>query len=127
MPYGWRCSVGWSPGSGRLPLGKKLPYQTGSRMGRMDLQGSPQDCNAHCMVQFLGLELAAQSERLRRNRLDVTHEFQRHSGDVGSPEVMGESCGGPSIYLCCSFFRRNHAVADNAFSQWPRGLSGSGI
>ena len=46
------------------------------------------------VLQFMGLELASQSECRQGKRFDVIREFQRHDGDVGSPEVMGECCDG---------------------------------
>ena len=87
------------------------------------------------MVQFLGLELAAQSERLRRNRLDVAREFQRHSGDVGSPEVMGESCTAcldpsaapPFVFMACLPVIQLYLIVAPKLLQWLLGHSGSGI
>ncbi len=36
------------------------------------------------------MQQRSKSDRLRVERLDVVKDFQRHPGDCGSPEVMGE-------------------------------------
>jgi len=39
-------------------------------------------------MQFLGLELASKSTRMNNERRVLISEFQRHTHDVGSPEVV---------------------------------------
>ncbi|GAX75854.1 hypothetical protein CEUSTIGMA_g3297.t1 [Chlamydomonas eustigma] len=52
----------------------------------------PQGVDGHVkpdLVQkFLGLELASKSDRMKQERQRMISEFQRHSHDVGSPEVI---------------------------------------
>ena len=49
-------------------------------------------------AQLLGLDAMSAAERKQVERQAVIRDFQRHPGDVGSPQVMGE--GGLSSLLC---------------------------
>ncbi|GAX75851.1 hypothetical protein CEUSTIGMA_g3294.t1 [Chlamydomonas eustigma] len=52
------------------------------------LQGVDGRVKPDLVQKFLGLELANESGRMKQERQRIISEFQRHSHDVGSPEVI---------------------------------------
>jgi hypothetical protein len=60
-------------------------------------------------MQFLGLELASKSTRMNNERRVLISEFQRHTHDVGSPEVVGKN-------VLCTIARPHHLIFITVFS-----------